>query len=103
MDELRARLEMGRRKYGHGVRINMDTTTWGTPKDSWMEMAKEEFLDGIIYVAADYVKNYIPDEHLINQDDNELILHCIESRKSTMKSTKHLKMIDVLLNTLNEC
>ena len=31
------RLNLGKAKYGHGVRTNMDTTTWGTPKNSWIE------------------------------------------------------------------
>ena len=43
--ELNARLDLGLVRYGHGVRVDDDTTTWGTPKNSWMEMAKEELLE----------------------------------------------------------
>jgi hypothetical protein len=104
MDELRARLDLGRQKYGHGVRVHMDTTTWGTPKNSWLEMAKEEFLDGIIYVAADYIKEYMDISKLENADQNELILHCIETRKYTMiKSLKHKQMIDNLFIMIDQC
>ena len=56
--ELNARLDLGLVRYGHGVRVDDDTTTWGTPKNSWMEMAKEELLDAIIYVVADYIRTY---------------------------------------------
>lgn len=49
------RLRLGKSKYGHGVRVDMDTMTWGTKKSSWLEMAREEFLDAIVYVIADYI------------------------------------------------
>ena len=42
------RMKMGKMKYGHGVRIMDDTVTWGTVKNSWLEMASEELLDAII-------------------------------------------------------
>ena len=59
MEEILSRLELGLRKYNHGVRVNDDTRTWGTRMNSWMEMAKEEFLDAIIYVVADYIKMWL--------------------------------------------
>jgi len=55
--EILGRLELGLKRYNHGVRVDDDTRTWGTPKDSWMEMAKEELLDAIIYTVADYIRN----------------------------------------------
>ena len=54
--EITTRLELGIRKYGHGVRVNDDTRTWGTPVNSWLEMAREEFLDAVVYVVADYIR-----------------------------------------------
>ena len=42
MDLIRERMEFGKAKYGHGVRVTDDTTTWGTPSNSWMHMALEE-------------------------------------------------------------
>ena len=33
LEEVRARLHMGMEKYGHGVRADDDTTTWGTSKN----------------------------------------------------------------------
>jgi len=41
-EELTERLKLGLKRYNHGVRVDDDTQTWGTPKDSWMEMAKED-------------------------------------------------------------
>ena len=46
------RMQLGRERYGHGLRIHDDTRQWGTKKDSWEEMALEEVLDGLIYTAA---------------------------------------------------
>ena len=46
-DLVSARLRLGKEKYGHGVCTHKDTRTWGTPKDSWMEMAEEEFADAL--------------------------------------------------------
>lgn len=49
---LKARLELGKKRYGHGVRVMDDTREWGTKRDSWEEMMLEEALDGMIYSAA---------------------------------------------------
>ena len=50
---LKARLDMGRKKYGHGVCVDMDMSTFTqNGSDSWIEMAMEEFYDGIIYLNA---------------------------------------------------
>lgn len=80
MEYIRKRLEVGRERYGHGVRSWDNTTNWGTQTDSWVEMANEEFLDGAIYLIADYIRSY----NLSNQngDDNELILEmCKDTQK----------------------
>jgi siroheme synthase len=59
-DEIRAlinsRLELGRQRYGHGVRPNDDTRQWGTKEDSWAEMALEEALDLTIYLCAELLR-----------------------------------------------
>ena len=70
------RLELGRKRYGHGVRVNDDTTQFGTPSDSWMHMALEEHLDAVIYIIADYIKrNDLHSEE--DEDDNQLILYYV--------------------------
>ena len=50
------RMELGQERYGHGVRVDDDTTQWGTKQDSWAEMALEEVLDGMIYMAAQLIR-----------------------------------------------
>ena len=114
MEDIKARLELGKSKYGHGVRVNMDTTTWGTPKNSWMEMAKEEFLDALVYVTADYIVKgrkdtsvsdmeayYINDKELttLEPDDNNLILYILEN-KQDMEVCSHKTLLFNLFNIL---
>jgi hypothetical protein len=55
-EQIVGRLKVGKERYGHGVIVDSDTREWGTPKNSWIDMAVEEFLDAIIYVIADYIR-----------------------------------------------
>ena len=91
-DLVSERLNLGKSKYGHGVRTNMDTTTWGTPKNSWLEMAIEEYLDALVYTAADYIRKF---EEPSEPDDNERILQVIANPHCTMSSA-HAKIIRTL-------
>jgi hypothetical protein len=119
LDDVTKRLELGKSKYGHGVRVAMDTTTWGTPKNSWMEMAKEEFLDALVYVTADYIVKgragditmsdmeayYISDlettpEALGRVDDNELIMYILKN-KQDMEACSHKTLLFNLFNILD--
>jgi hypothetical protein len=99
-EELLSRLELGLKKYNHGVRVNDDTRDWGTPVNSWLYMAKEEFLDGIIYIAADYIRVMGLKRDENEEDDNRLIMHVIDMY-SEMESAKHKMLIWQLLNMLN--
>ena len=102
LEEVRARLHMGMEKYGHGVRADDDTTTWGTSKNSWLEMAKEEFLDAIVYIITDYIKymrqidKSFPKENI---DDNDLILKIFKNFKG-IKSPRHKMLIWNLENMI---
>jgi hypothetical protein len=106
--ELNARLDLGLERYGHGVRVNDDTRTWGTPKDSWMEMAKEELLDAIIYVVADYIRNVrsggerAPLSFRKNDelDDNKLIMSIVDDWEC-VESPQHKMMLWNLFKMLN--
>lgn len=51
-----SRLELGRTRYGHGIRISDDTRQYGTEDNDWKLMALEEMLDGLIYTTADYFR-----------------------------------------------
>ena len=87
------RLTLGKSKYGHGVRTNMSTTTWGTPKNSWLEMAIEEYLDALVYTAADYIRKF---EEPSAPDDNERISQLIANPRECVRSDAHAKIIRTL-------
>ena len=53
-DELLGRLELGLKRYKHGVRVDDDTRTWGTQKNSWVEMTKEELIDALVVMNSLY-------------------------------------------------
>ena len=90
------RFELGKTKYGHGVRVDMDTVTWGTPKNSWLEMAIEEYIDAIIYIAADYIRNF---ETSVRPDDNERILE-LACNPEYMLSDFHTMSIKTITNLI---
>lgn len=56
MDLLQKRLDLGRERYGHGVRVDDDTTKFGTESNDWELMLLEEVLDGMIYSAASMIR-----------------------------------------------
>jgi hypothetical protein len=56
LDIIKQRMEVGLERYGHGLRTADDTRQWGTAEDSWEEMALEEALDGMIYLAASILR-----------------------------------------------
>ena len=97
MDLITERLAFGKEKYGHGVRVNDDTTTWGTPVNSWMHMALEEYLDGIIFVVADYIRTR---EVVFSEpDDNRRIVYLLEDPER-IQSAKHREMVDALFKLI---
>lgn len=113
MEEIQGRLAMGKEKYGHGVRVDDDTTTWGTSQNSWMEMAREEFLDAIVYVTADYIRegrqNYkkmsnleidYQFEHGNEAPDDNMLIQYILSNWMHMEPCKHKTMLNTLFNLL---
>ena len=106
-EEILGRLELGFKRYKHGVRVDDDTRTWGTPKDSWSAMAREELLDSVIYVVADYIRSVrsegdrAPKSFHKNDepDDNKLIMSivddwdCVESPQHKMLLWNLFKML----------
>ena len=100
LEELTGRLELGISKYNHGVRVDDDTRDWGTPWNSWLHMAREEFLDAMIYIAADYIRisGMKRDENEV--DDNKRIMYVID-HYSDIDSAKHKMLLWNLFNLLN--
>lgn len=123
LDLLNSRLELGKKKYGHGVIVDDDTTSFGTRENDWELMALEEMLDGIIYTAAAIIRFYR--NHKINisngenngennGDDNEEIMEIIrrfiykkEENKLIRIKVKNWEltaldeMLDSLINVTN--
>jgi len=100
LEELTGRLELGLKKYNHGVRTDDDTRDWGTPVNSWLHMAREEFLDAMIYVAADYIRVSGLKRDESEEDDNKLIMRVI-NLYSDIDSPKHKMLLWNLFNMLN--
>ena len=128
-DQLVGRLELGKKRYGHGVIVNSDTREWGTPENSWINMCQEELLDAVIYIVADYIRKgresekmmceleldfkiddkfaNAPDpvKHLLelhDEDDNALIMHIVKNYNK-IESTKHHMLVWNLMNMLLVC
>ena len=63
MKLLKERLELGKKKYGHGVKVDQNTQDFGTAEDDWELMALEEMLDGLIYTTASIIRYRRKKEH----------------------------------------
>ena len=76
MKLLKERLELGKKRYGHGVRVNQNTQDFGTQEDDWELMALEEMLDGLIYTTASIIryrrKKKDQDSDIPNQDSKKI-------------------------------
>jgi hypothetical protein len=93
------RLELGKKRYGHGVRVNDDTTTWGTVKNSWIDMCREELLDAFIYVIADYIRS--KGISTKGPDDNELIRSIANNWSAIEDSPEHKLLLWNLVRMLD--
>ena len=52
MHLIKKRMAEGAKKYGHGLRVDDDARAYASERDSWLEHALQEALDGIVYTAA---------------------------------------------------
>ena len=52
MPKIERRLEVGIKRYGHGIIALDDTTKYGTKVNDWLEMMEEECLDALVYCAS---------------------------------------------------
>jgi hypothetical protein len=106
--ELTGRLKLGLKKYNQGVRVSDNTMHWGTERNSWLDMAKEEFLDAIIYIIADYIRTVRSNGILAplsfrrrdEIDDNKLIMTIFDDW-GEVQSPHHKMLLWNLLNMLN--
>ena len=100
LEELNARLELGLSKYTHGLWVDDDTRDWGTPKNSWLYMARDEFLDAMIFIAADYIRVSGMKRDENETDDSKRIMYVID-HYSDLTSAKHKMLIWNLFNMLD--
>jgi hypothetical protein len=78
MKLLNERLSIGRSRYGHGIIIDSDTSQWTENKrNDWLEMAYEEFFDGILYLVSArirFIRKNIKDPEYVEKIDKSLDL-----------------------------
>ena len=94
------RMKVGKEKYGHGLVTAMNTTQWGTKIDSWLEMAEEEYMDALVYVLADYIR----EENIFTretEDDNELIVELLKTPEK-IKSDFHRSSVNNLQSLIHQ-
>jgi hypothetical protein len=107
-EELTGRLELGLKKYNQGVRVGDNTQRWGTERNSWIDMAKEEFLDAIIYIIADYIRTVrsrgvmapLSFRKRDEIDDNKLIMSIFDEWED-VDSPQHKMLLWNLFKMLN--
>ena len=80
------RLDIGIQRYGHGIRINDDTTQFGTEKDSWLEMMEQELLDAAVYLTAHIMRN----TNIQNDPENLKLKECLLSYKEDHIIMSHI-------------
>ena len=74
LSNIEKRLQLGKNKYGHGVIALSDVSKWTqSKKDSWLEMASEEFYDGIVYLNAERIRRK-KNNTLTNKEEEKLNL-----------------------------
>jgi len=90
-DAIESRLAIGVERYGHGVRVNDDTTQWGTKVDSWLEMGLEEIDDLAIYIIAQCLRN-MPgqnDNPVVHEDD---FSHYLNTYAGVLKDLRDVRI-----------
>lgn len=101
--QLLERFAVGKARYNHGVVVDSDTRDFGTLTNSWIEMAREEILDAIIYIISDYIRCCEEPRVISDGDDNERILHYanhIECIKNPLHKLQILNLTNLLVSPL---
>ena len=86
LDEIDKRLDLGIKRYGHGIRISDNTTNFGTEEDSWLEMMEQELLDAVVYLTAHLMRK----ENIENDPENLKLRQCLERYRQEHHLMAHL-------------
>ena len=107
--DIEVRLNMGKLKYGHGVRITDDMADYTlNGENSFLVMQREEILDGIIYTVASYLRwliyKYSVEYNSESIDNNEEIISVIKTGVAfTDKiSLKYKKLLDGMIKVYKD-
>ena len=100
VENILERLQKGATEYKHGMRVSDNTRMYGTKDNSWLEMALEEYLDGILYITSSLIRfkrrmklnNYVNKSERLVYDDS--IIH--ETKQIIYD--KYFQQKDVLQN-----
>ena len=94
------RLKKGATEYKHGMRVNDDTRMYGTKDNSWLEMALEEYLDGILYITSSLIryKRRMKLENFCNKSDKIVYDDIIIHETKQIIYDKYFQQKDVLRN-----
>ena len=80
LDFVRRRQKFGLEKYGHGVRHEDDTRSFGTTRDSWWEMMQEELGDAISYAVCGLLRDKRLSPRAADEtDDNGVVIEQLQS------------------------
>ena len=90
MQLLHERLQLGRKRYGHGVIVDQDTRKFGTPDNDWELMALEELLDGLVYTTAAIIRHRR--QKLAQQQQFVNLVH-----NDTHKQNAHQEELDYII------
>ena len=85
LEKIDKRLDFGKKKYGHGIIIEDDTTKYSNNWDkcsaqNWLMMGYEEMLDGCVYLSAELLraqKHKLPSKYIIKIEKS--LKYCIKS------------------------
>lgn len=86
LQKIDERLDVGIKRYGHGIRTFDNTIPFGTEKDSWLEMMEQELLDAVVYLTAHLMRK----ENIENDPENSKLRECLQKYKEEHSLMAHL-------------
>lgn len=100
VENILQRLKKGAVEYKHGMRVNDNTKMYGTKDNSWLEMALEEYLDGILYITSSLIrhKRRMKLENFVKKSDKLTYDDSIIHETKQIIYDKYFQQKNVLMN-----